>query len=64
MAHYRISKNSIRKLTLPKGYQIETIQIGIPAGEKETGMLNLQNVGDMVLPSAKFGPACEKNAHG
>lgn len=64
MASYRIAQKSIRKLTLPKGYEKETIQIGIPAGDEETNVLNLQNVGDMVLPSARFGSACEKNAHG
>ena len=64
MANYRIAKTRIRKITLPKGYEAGSIQIGIPAGDKEIAKLNLQNVGDMVLPSAKFGPVCEKNAHG
>ena len=64
MASYRIAKNRIRKLTLPNGYQNETIQIGVPAGNDEMSILNMQNVGDIVLPSARFGPVCEKNAHG
>lgn len=64
MANYRIAKTRIRKLTLPKGYQKEYVQIGIPVNNKNNDKLNLKNIGDMVLPSAKFGVVCEKNAYG
>lgn len=64
MAHYRISKRRIIKLKFPKGYDVKNIQIGIPVIDKEAMKVGLNNVGDVILPSYKFGPACNRNANG
>ena len=64
MAHYRISKTRIIKLNIPKGYDVKNIQIGIPVIDKEATKVGLNNVGDIILPSCNFGPACNRNANG
>ena len=64
MAHYCISKTRIMKLNIPKGYDIKNIQIGIPVIDEEATKVGLNNVGDIILPSYKFGRACNRNANG
>ncbi|WP_368489225.1 hypothetical protein [Clostridium sp. BJN0013] len=64
MAQYRIKQSRILKFRLPKGYDLNKIQIGIPVMGNEASKVGLQNVGDTILPSGKFGSACRCNAYG
>lgn len=64
MACFRIEKSRIRVLKLPKNYDNNKIQIGVPANENGKELLGLKNAGDVVLPSGDFGTACRKNAYG
>lgn len=62
--YYCIEKARINVLKLPKGYERNRICIGIPVIDDEHLRVGLNEVGDAVLPSAEFGPACKNNAYG
>ncbi len=64
MVQVIIEKKRIKKFVLPKGYDINTLQIGIPVSNREAEMVGLNKIGDIVLPSSKFGIQSTKNAHG
>lgn len=64
MAQYRIEKSRILKFQVPKGYDTSKIQIGVPVMKNEASNVGLQNVGNAILPSGKFGPVCRRNAYG
>ena len=64
MSSYCIRKARINVLKLPKGYDQNKISIGIPVTNDEHIQVGLKEVGDVVLPSADFGPVCAKNANG
>lgn len=64
MAQYSIRGTRILKLSLPKGYDLNTIQIGVPVIGDEAKKVGLEREGDIVLPSGKFGIQSEKNAYG
>lgn len=64
MAQYCINKKRIRKLNIPKQYDIKQIQLGIPVVGDEARRVGLNNVGDIVLPSWSLGTTCKKNVYG
>lgn len=64
MSYIVVKKSKIRKLPLPKSFDIDKIQVGIPVCKNEADIVKIYNVGDIVLPSAHFGPICRKNAYG
>ena len=64
MANFHITKTKIRQLKLPKDFSITDIQIGVPNKKDEALKVGLNKVGDVILPSSKFGIACNKNANG
>ncbi|MBQ6263649.1 MAG: hypothetical protein IJK58_09065 [Clostridia bacterium] len=51
-------------MELPKGYVKSVIQIGVPNTDERAVKVGLKSIGDMVLPSADYGPICKKNAYG
>ena len=53
-----------RKITLPEGWDLNNLQIGIPITNRENEKLALVKCGDTILPSADYGPTCRKNAQG
>lgn len=63
-SYYRIERKRIRKVNLPKEYDINKIQIGIPVIEDEHKRVGLTEKGDVVLPSGTFGAQSRKNAYG
>ncbi len=64
MSSYCIRQARVKALKLPKGYERDKICIGIPVTDDEHLRVGLKDVGDVVLPSAEFGPVCAKNANG
>lgn len=64
MSQYCIKKTRIINLNLPQGYDKAFIQIGVPNTDGRAEKVGLKSVGDIVLPSADFGPNCLKNAYG
>lgn len=65
MANYRIcNKKKIRKLNLPKNFDLDTVQLGVAVIEDEAAKVGLNNIGDSVIPSYKFGTLCNRNANG
>lgn len=64
MAQYCINKKRIRKINIPKQYDIKQIQLGIPVVGDEARRVGLNNVGDIVLPSWSLGTTCKKNVYG
>ena len=64
MASFHITKSKIKKLSLPKSFNLEKIQIGLPADKDKQDLLGLSNLGDTILPSGDFGNVCFKNAYG
>ena len=64
MASFLITKSKINKLSLPNGFDVEKIQIGLPADEYKLELLELKDLGNTVLPSGGFGNVCFKNAYG
>lgn len=64
MDYVYLKKKRINKLNLPRNFNINKLQIGIPVKNDEAKKVNLKNVGDIVLPSAKFGNTSHKNAYG
>lgn len=64
MASYCIKGTRVMEVRLPKDYDIKKIQIGIQVTGDEAEKVGLFKVGDVVLPSAKFGPQSRRNAYG
>lgn len=64
MAQYSIRGKRILKLKLPKRFDLNAIQIGVPVIDDEAKKVGLEREGDIVLPSGKFGRQSEKNAYG
>jgi len=64
MSNYCLRQSRIQSLKLPKGYDVEKINVGIPVKNNENVKVGLKNIGDMVLPSASFGKTCDRNANG
>lgn len=64
MTQICIKQSRIIKLQLPKEYDLKKIQIGIPVIDDEANKIGLINVGDLVLPSDKYGVNCTRNAYG
>ena len=64
MAQYCIRRTHVNSLRIPETYDIEKIQLGIPVTRAEAKKVGLLNVGDIVLPSGKFGNQSRKNAYG
>lgn len=64
MEQYCIKGKRIRSLCIPKAYDLNKIQIGIPVTDDEAEKVGLVKVGDIVLPSGMFGPQSRKNAYG
>lgn len=61
---YSIRGKRIRKLLLPKEFDKNTIQIGVPVKENEDQKVGLKRAGDIVLPSGRFGAQSKRNAYG
>jgi len=59
-----IKGKRIRRVNLPKEYDISKIQIGIPVTKDEDKRVGLAENGDVVLPSGTFGAQSRKNAYG
>lgn len=64
MSQYCIRKTRINSLNLPSNYDKSLIQLGVPNVDGRAEKVGLRSVGDVVLPSAEFGPNCQKNAYG
>lgn len=64
MAQHSIIGKRILKLSLPRGFDLDTIQIGVPVIDDEAKKVGLEREGDIVLPSGKFGIQSKKNAYG
>ena len=54
MAQYCILGKRINKLSIPKTYDINKIQLGVVVIENEAKKVGLAEVGDTVLPSGKM----------
>lgn len=64
MAQHCIKGKRIRRVCIPKEYDIDKIQIGIPVICDEAKKVGLIKNGDVVLPSGIFGAQCRRNAYG
>ena len=64
MAHITIQQTRVMKLKLPRSFDPESIQIGVPVVSDEASIVNLIEPGDVILPSAEFGSVCSRNAYG
>ena len=64
MAHIKLQQKRVMKLKLPRTFDPESIQIGVPVVSDESSMVNLTEPGDVILPSAEFGPVSSRNAYG
>lgn len=64
MDNFHITKSKINKLSLPKSFDINKIQIGLLADKEKQDLLGLKNLGDTILPSGDYGKVCFKNAYG
>ena len=64
MASYCIKWKRIRKINLPKEYEVSKVQIGVPVTENEDKRVGLNENGDVVLPSGTFGIQSRRNAYG
>lgn len=64
MEQYCIKGKRIRNLCIPKAYDLNKIQIGIPVTDDEAEKVGLFKAGNIVLPSGMFGPQSRKNAYG
>ncbi len=60
MTQYSIRGKRILKISLPKEFDVNTIQIGIPVMDDEAKRVGLEREGDIVLPSGKFGIQSKK----
>ena len=61
MAQHCIKGKRIRRVCIPKEYDIDKIQIGIPVICDEAKKVGLIKNGDVVLPSGIFGAQCRRN---
>ncbi len=59
-----LNNKRINSIKILEKFNIEKIKIGIPVKNDEARKVCLTNVGDVVLPDAKFGPLSKKNANG
>ncbi len=59
-----IHQQRINKLSILQEFDLKKIQIGIPVKGDEAERIGLKEVGDTVLPDAKFGSQSRKNAYG
>ena len=64
MSSFHYQQTRIIRFSLPKGYDVNKIQIGVPVVDDEAEKVGLKNVGDIILPSGKFGSVSCKNAYG
>lgn len=64
MAQFSIRGKRILKISLPKEFDVNTIQIGVPVRDDEAKKVGLEKEGDIVLPSGEFGIQSKKNAYG
>ena len=64
MISYCIKGKRIRNVNVPKEYDINRIQIGIPVTSGEAERVGLAEKGDIVLPSGTFGAQSRRNAYG
>lgn len=64
MKSYCIHQKRIRKLSIPKEYDINKIQIGVPVYTNEAAKVGLFEIQDIVLPSGMFGVHSKRNAYG
>lgn len=64
MSYYCIEKKRINSLNAIASFDYNKIQLGIPVETDEASVVGLSIVGDTVLPSAKFGVNCNRNAYG
>ncbi len=64
MAQYCIKQSRIMKLSLPKGFEVDLIQLGVPVVSDEATKVGLEQIGDVVLPSGDFGAQSMRNAYG
>jgi hypothetical protein len=64
MAQYCIKGKRIRNVNIPKEYDIDKIQVGIPVMNDEAKKVGLIEVGDIVVPAGIFGAQSRKNAYG
>lgn len=60
MAQHCIKGKRIRRVCIPKEYDIDKIQIGIPVICDEAKTVGLIKNGDVVLPSGIFGHSVEE----
>jgi len=52
------------RLSLPKGFEADSIQLGVPVVSDEAAKVGLKQIGDVVLPSGDFGTQSMRNAYG
>lgn len=64
MKSYCIKGKRIRKVNIPKEFDISTIQIGVLVSGNEAEKVCLFEPGDVVLPRGSFGVQSRKNAYG
>ena len=64
MSSFHYQQTRIIKFRLPEGFNVDEIQIGVPVLDDEAEKVGLKNVGDIILPSGKFGNVSHKNAYG
>lgn len=60
----KITGTRIINLNKYEGIDFDTIEVGVPVNSDEAKKVGLNNVGDVVLPSAEFGPHSKKNVYG
>lgn len=59
-----IKQKRLINLNKLSAFNLDTIQLGVPATSNEPQKLNLSKIGDSLIPSADFGNKCSKNAYG
>lgn len=64
MAHIKLQQTRIMRWNLPRSFDPKKIQIGVPVISEEASIVNLIEPGDVILPSAEFGPVSSRNAYG
>lgn len=64
MKQYCIEKKRTRTVCIPKEFDICKVQIGVPVKNDEAKKVGLVRVGDIVLPSGRFGAQSRRNAYG
>lgn len=64
MKSYCINGKRVKNVNIPKEFDINKIQIGIPATTDKAKKVGLFENGDMVLPLGTFGAQSRRNAYG